>query len=405
MPPAKTARRAGHGRTGGAAPGQEAGRPQPQTTTERGGGPFLRHTQPGNLPQYESPGNAFGQLVQQQIVARPGYYRDFRILVSAVSGANTGTTTASTEGQKAVFSLLQFKDPFGTLIFAVPSREVYFIDLLSGGAGCGLGAVADPAGFPSWVTMATGSTASGNFRIPMCLPLEFVKGIGTSPGANASLQPTLQLNLAATSAVYAGGGVPTTPPTLTVQVESDFYWLPEQSKIAPPSLGTTRQFILQQANPAIASSGSQRVSLPRLGGFLDTLILELLDSTGARVDNWPGYNASGTLVTPDSRMAVIIDGVPILDQPAWKWNDDFYIAYRGLPRPVGIMAVCRKTSVSQVSEGLCDTGEETLSTNPGTLVEVMGTPWGAITNAPAQLNVVVGQIVPRGRMVQGLPEV
>ena len=33
-----------------------AGRPQPQTTVEQPGGPFIRYTQPGNLPAISGPG-------------------------------------------------------------------------------------------------------------------------------------------------------------------------------------------------------------------------------------------------------------------------------------------------------------------------------------------------------------
>jgi len=55
--------------------------------------------------------------------------------------------------------------------------------------------------------------------------------------------------------------------------------------------------------------------------------------------------------------------------------------------------------------GLLDTGETYLSTNPGTLIEVEGSPWGTITNSPAVLNVLAGLVVPVGSLVTGLPEV
>ena len=45
-----------------------------------------------------------------------------------------------------------------------------------------------------------------------------------------------------------------------------------------------------------------------------------------------------------------------------------------------------------------------LATNPGTQIEVAGYPWGTFTSAPGQLNAVVGQIVPSGALVRGLPE-
>jgi hypothetical protein len=51
-----------------------------------------------------------------------------------------------------------------------------------------------------------------------------------------------------------------------------------------------------------------------------------------------------------------------------------------------------------------DTGEVFLSTNPGTLVQVECSPWGVIANAPATLAAIIGQVVPAGTLLQGLPE-
>ena len=38
-------------------------------------------------------------------------------------------------------------------------------------------------------------------------------------------------------------------------------------------------------------------------------------------------------------------------------------------------------------------------------MEFNGVPWGTISNTPGNLNAVIGQIVPSGRLLQGLPEV
>ena len=382
----------------GPAQGTSVGRSQPQTTAEKSGGPFIRHTQPGNLPQYISSGNAFGGLIQQPLVARPGYYRDFRLLFYATGGVNGSVTVAATtDAPYNVASLIQFKDPFGTLIFSVPSYEAFLVHLHSSGAGIGLGNSAVPANLPSYSAISTGASGTGNFTWTLTLPLEFAKGVGTAPGANASLQPTLQVQLNPSSSLFSTA--PGTLPTVALDVESDFYWLPEGIEIAPPALGTSRQWILQQANPTITSGGNQRVAFPRLGGFLDTLIIELRDSTNARVDAFPGGTAN------TNRFVLYIDGVPIEDSPMWKLYDDYFMAFRGNTRPTGVYVFTRKTSLSQQTEGLLDTGEATLSTNPGTLIEIAGNPWGTISNAPAVVNVVAGQIVPRGRMVTGLPEV
>jgi hypothetical protein len=68
------------------------------------------------------------------------------------------------------------------------------------------------------------------------------------------------------------------------------------------------------------------------------------------------------------------------------------------------MAISRRTSLNQINLGLLDTGEVFLSTNPGTLVQVECSPWGVIANAPATLAAIIGQVVPAGTLLQGLPE-
>ena len=70
----------------------------------------------------------------------------------------------------------------------------------------------------------------------------------------------------------------------------------------------------------------------------------------------------------------------------------------------GVLAVSRKNSLMQTNLGLLDTGETYLSSNPGTLLEANFAPAGAGSNSPATMNVLVGQIVPTGAIIQGLPE-
>ena len=178
--------------------------------------------------------------------------------------------------------------------------------------------------------------------------------------------------------------------------------------VEPPGLGTTRQWIQQQLNPTVPSAASARLQLPRLGGYLDTLIFTLRDNTGARVDAWP------------QRLQLYVDGVPLLDTTAattvagtttyqGELFDDMAIqfgtgAQLTSTRPTGVIAISRKNSMNQQSLGLLDTGEAYLSTNPGTLVELNGAPWGTITNAPGTITAVIGQVVPTGAVIQGLPE-
>ena len=380
-----------YGSSNSVAPGQEAGRPQPQTSVEAPGGPFIRHSQPGRAPQYVSTlgsGSGFGAVITQPLVARPGYFRNFRIQ-QQVSGT-TGTVVAAADAPYSLNSLIQLKDAFGTPLCVAPGYEVAnLIGLYGGGFGVNNGSNL-ASNLPSWSAFS----AAGNFTMSYAIPLEFSKGYGVLSGANASLLPTLQFNLGASSAIYTSGAT-TTATTIQTTVSSDFYWLPEAVAVEPPGLGTTRQWILQQANPSIASASSSRVQFPRLGGYLDTIIMEVRDSTGARTDQaWP-----------TGRFQLYVDGVPLLDTTMNELYDDMWIQFGGVARPTGVVAVSRKTSLNQQSLGLLDTGETLLSTNPGTLLEANFSPAGTITNSPATMSVLVGQIVPTGASIQGLPEV
>lgn len=372
------------------APAQEAGRPQPQTTVEASGGPFIRHSQPGRAPVYNVTGGAFNGIVTQPLVARPGYLRNFRVTHTLTTGGALTSGVIQPDAPFNLDALIQLKDAFGTPLIVAPGYEVAnLIGIYSGGFGCNNGSNL-AANLPSW-TAVSNTTGAGTWSF--ALPLEFVKAYGVLSGANAALLPTLQFNYSAVTAVF-GASVTGTSPTIGTQVDTDFYWLPEGANISPPGLGTTRQWILQQGNPTLPANASARIQFPRLGGYLDTIIVEIRDSTGARNDTyWPG------------RLQLYVDGVPMIDTTMPELYDDMWIQFGGVARPAGVVAISRKCALNQQNLGLLDTGEVTLSTNPGTLLEANFAPAGAGTNSPATLSVLVGQIVPTGAIIQGLPEV
>jgi len=385
--------------------GVAAGRPQPQTSVEPAGGPFVRHTQEGRRAMYLAP-TVFGGVVANPMVASPGYNRGYRIFVQALTGGGiNGVIAATAGGQDAPFSLvqlLQLKDAFGTPILTGPGYEMLkLVPLYSGQFG--MDGVTDVQQLPSW----TGVTAATNaFAFRSYAPFEFAKAYGVISGANASLLPTLQMNLAANSTLFSTPS--TVLPALSIQVDADFYWLPEGVAVEPPGIGTTCQWIFQPCNPTIASGGSVIVQLPRLGGYLTDIILELRDANGARVDGFPArpriYLDGVPLI--DSDLPTIIDDMAIQDGIGWSTAGSQTTAPTPLfTRPTGTLNLTRKTALAQRTFGLFDTGEEFLSTNPGTQLEVSGTPWGTIGAGPATLNVIVGQVVPSGALIQGLPEV
>jgi hypothetical protein len=114
--------------------------------------------------------------------------------------------------------------------------------------------------------------------------------------------------------------------------------------------------------------------------------------------------------------------VPLWDIRDSEWQDDIFNSFQlgnfggtaaggsntfnqGGTLETGVRVISRKLSLCDVMMGLLDTGETFLSTNPGTLVEVEGAPWGTLTNSAGTLNVLAGLVVPVGSLVTGMPEI
>lgn len=417
-----------------------AGRPQPQTTSQAAGGPFVRHAPDGRRAQYVDT-QTFGGFMSRPTVSMPGYCKGYKLAVQTITVGTNGATgpTIAADAPYNLFSLIQMKDPFGTQLLVGPGYELlYLVPLYSGQFGTDQ--MRSPFSSPQYQTINTTLSASTVLGFSTYISFEFAKAYGVISGANAALLPVFQANLAAASAIYTANA-PTTAnlPVLQQVLDSDFYWLPS-APTDPPGLGTTCQWIYQQATPAIpatsTTSSSQLVQFPRLGGYLTVLILELRDSTNVRIGTDSPVTTNGVAYAGTTagngwpqRPKILVDGVPLIDTLWGTLCEDLAISMQigavtnptisaaggtnaGIaitPRPSGTMALSRKTSLAQRDFGLLDTGEIFLSTNPGTQIEVAGYPWGYnnSTGSPTfmTLNAIVGQVVPTGALVQGLPQV
>lgn len=357
--------------------------PQPQTTLEPPGGPFIRYAQRGEKSMYVLTAQSLSAYITQPLVSTPGYIRKYRLRFQTTAGTGSAAVNAA-DGPFNLVSQMIYRDAYGVPILSGSGYEMLkLVPKYSGGAG--LLAGAELSNLPSWTAMAN----TGNGAFASDIPLEFAKAYGLIAGANAAAVPQLTLQLS--TALFSTQ--PTVAPVVEVDLDTEFYWLPASNQVLPPGFGTTRQWMQQQASPAIGSASAVTVQVPRMGGYLDTIILELRDSTGARIDQFP------------TRTQIAIDGVPYTDIRTEKLADDMYRWTGGLTRETGVYVISRKNSLSQVSLGLFDTLEEAISTNPGTQLTVNGSPWGTISNAPATLTVIVGQIVPAGMIIQGVPEI
>src|SRR5205807_2671295 len=140
--------------------------------------------------------------------------------------------------------------------------------------------------------------STGAYAFHSYLPLEATKGYGVMSIGNASVLPTLALNLNAAATVLSG--TLTTLGALTLTVDEEYYDVDPANPVEPPGLGSTVQWTVIQGNQTVPSNATSRIQLPRTGGYLTTLILEVRDTTGARTDNV--WNLAG-------RVRLYIDGV------------------------------------------------------------------------------------------------
>jgi hypothetical protein len=215
------------------------------------------------------------------------------------------------------------------------------------------------------------------------LPLELDSSAYCSlPFMNASSQPQIQVQFNP-QVVVLPTSTGTTGPTLTVSLDEPFWMAPvDNPQAAPADVGSSAQWSESRAAAGVGSGQFQRIQLPRVGTYIHTLILVLRDSTGARIDAWP---------TAD--LSLWFDGVPVLMETL-QTRQDLMFAQFGVTRPTGVLVYTFRNSIQTfVSNG--DTYDLLAPTTPATLLEVAGT-FGTITNAPATITAVTGELFPLG---------
>lgn len=350
----------------------------PQTTAEPASGnvPFARMSRQMQILGPVTAGLAFGALFTPPIKPAGGYIRFYPLYVTA-SG---GTGTAAVASADAPYNTIQnifLRDPFGQPIIQADGYSLYLIDLYGGQSGV-FNFGNNAASLPSFTTVAT----SGNFAFRLHLPLELdSSGYCSLPAMNAASQPSIWCQLNPSSVVYSTP--PTGVPTLQLQLDEEFWAAPvDNPQFAPPDVGSSAQWSVTKAPTGIASAQFQRVVLPRVGTYTNTLIVVLRDSTGARIDAFPSTDLS-----------LWIDGVPHLYETFLERQDKMFTAF-GVTRPTGVVVYTFRNSV-QTLVTTADTYDLILPTSPATLMEVAGT-WGTITNAPAQLYQITGELFPLG---------
>lgn len=353
---------------------------QPQTTAQPAGSnvPFSRMSRQMQLLGPSQAGITFGSLFTPPIKPCGGYVRFYPLYFTATGGTGT-VAVASADAPYNVIQNIFLRDPFGQPIIQADGYSLFLIDLYGGQSGMlGFGNLTST--LPSFLTVQT----NGNFAFRTHLPLELdSSGYGSLPTMNAASQPSIWVQLNPATVVYTTQ--PTTAPTLQIQLDEEFWSAPvDQPQYAPPDVGSSAQWSVTKAATGIAANQFQRIVLPRVGTFTHTLILVLRDSTGARVDLFPSTDLS-----------LWVDGVPQLYETLNERQDKMWAQF-GVTRPVGVICYTFRNSV-QSAVSTADTYDLILPTSPATLLELVGT-WGNITNVPAQLYQITGELFPLGGM-------
>jgi len=368
---------------------------KPQTTaTPAPGGPFVRHSREARLLGFDVTGQAFGALITQNLKAVGGYLEDLRLLVKASGGSGSTTNaTAATDAPESVISSFLMRDPFGQPVIQADGWGLRLINMYGGSTGFYY--TSDPRNLPSFSNVAT----TGNFTERYIVPIELLSDAYTAlPSMNASAQPLIQINLAAAASVYTTSPSPTLP-TMEVRVDETYWSAPiDDPSLAPPGVGSSHQWSMSNAAQSIGSAGLYNLTLPRVGTWIDTLILLGRDSTGARVDTW-------LPAAQGNQIEFWVDGTPYY-QESIDVRFDAMTIFSGAgavapsdARPTGVLVYTFRDSVFKATSD-ADTGDLWLHTTPGTLLEVRGTSQ-VIANAPVTATVYTGEVYPLGGLPYG----
>lgn len=358
---------------------------QPQTTAQQaspGSAPFVRLSRESQTFGPSQAGLTFGALWTPILKPVGGYLESLHFYISVVGGTSAGAVVAAADAPWNIVQNLFLRDPFGQPIIQAGGYSIFLINIYSGQVGM-LSFGNNPATLPSFSAIQlTSGAGAGNFAIRHELPLQMDESAYCAlPSMNAASQPQLQVSFNTSAALY------TTPPgtlgTITAQVDEPFWSAPvDNPAVAPPDVGSSAQWSEARAATGVAANAYQRVVLPRVGTFIHTLILVLRDSTNARVDLWP-----------TSDLTFWVDGVPVLME-TFNERQDMMWSQFGVTRPTGVIVYTQRDGV-QTAVSTADTYDKLLPTTPATLLEVAGT-FGNITNAPATITAITGELFPVG---------
>lgn len=357
----------------------------PQTNQKPvGGAPFVRMSRKAQVQGWSVAGVAFGALINPPLKAAGGYLSNL-ILTFTTGAVANGNLTAATAAADAPWNVIQslfLRDPLGQPIVQTDGFGLYLINKYCGTIG--EGALSDPSKLPSYSAITTSGTAglAGLFTFKLNIPLQLDSAAYCALSSlNAAAQPTMNIQLNPVATVYSAT-TGTTPPTMTVTCEQVFWAVPIQdSSLAPPDVGSSSQFSFAPGAQGVASGAAVRITLPRVGTWIHTLICVLRDNANIRQDDWPLND-----------LTLWVDGVPVLFELFADRVDKMAMFTDGVTRDTGVIAYTFRDAVKQIIS-LADTHDVLLPTTPATLFEVGGT-FQAVGSSPATVQAYTGELYP-----------
>lgn len=353
-----------------------------QTTSPGAAQSFVRESRKATLLAFTSAGNAFGGVIAKTLKPTPGYLSGFWLVATGSGGTGTATVSAGADAPWNLYTQIQLRDAFGTVVYNADGFGAYAIQLYSGQVGAA--GFQDPTKDAFYSAIATGANGTGNFTFALYIPLELDPDTAycSLPSMNTAAQMNLFIQLNSEAAFY-GTTSPTTAPTIEIDCYETYWAVPiSNPNLSPPDDGSSHQWSYSQAQNTVASGSNSSPQLPDVGTYISSIIVVARNASNVR-DNglW------------SSDLEFWVDSVPVRQEHS---NVLFSRMYRqfGVTRPTGVAVYTFRDSVGQLVS--IDDMELLLVTTPGTLIELRSGSWGTISGGPDTLYTYTGKLFPAG---------
>lgn len=232
-----------------------------------------------------------------------GYLRSLLIVVTASGGLGAGVTLQE-DAPWTVLKNIALTEPNGAVINQFTSGYNMYLAAKLGGYRPTIG-----ADFEASPTYSAPTAVGGNYVAVYRMPVELNErdGLGSLPNQNAAATFKLRLTLAAAAQVY--NVLPSTLPTVRVQVYLEAWDQPETqangavNQVLPPANNTTQFWSEQIYN---VNAGSQTIRLTRVGNYIRNLVCIYRRTAGTRANGQADFPSLTTLYL-DTRPLDIID--------------------------------------------------------------------------------------------------